>query len=102
MAWPSIRRTTFTLAPADIANDAVVWRNPWGTNPSIPISAQARSNARRYSSMGRSPPRWQGNTKALGSSGNSFLSGATKVELYRCLDGWTPEARPFATNDPEE
>lgn len=56
VAWPSIRCTTLTLAPADIANHAVVWRSPCGTNPSIPTSAQALSNARRYSSMGSSPP----------------------------------------------
>jgi hypothetical protein len=33
--------------------------------------------------------------------GNHLLK-AKKVELYRCLKGWTSEARPFATTDPEE
>lgn len=38
VAWPSMRCTTLTLAPALIASDAVVCRSPLGTSPSIPAS----------------------------------------------------------------
>lgn len=43
-AWPSMRCTAFTLAPALTARDAAVCRSSCGVSPGWPISAAALSN----------------------------------------------------------
>ena len=73
VAWPSMRCTTLTVAPALIAREAVGCRRPCGTRPSMPTCAHPLSNARRYFSMGSNPPRSRGNTSASGWSGSSPL-----------------------------
>jgi hypothetical protein len=74
-AWPSMRWTALTFAPADIARLAPVWRSSCGVELDAPMALAAASNqSRRALRLRRTPPFAPVNTRSSGERWPNALS----------------------------
>src|SRR5207247_5507346 len=90
-AWPSIRWTAFTLAPAETARLAAVCLSSCGVSPAAPACSAAASNQPRRALRLRSgAPVGDVNTRALGSLPARYTanSSTTKRGSGTERDSW--------------